>query len=462
MSAAPSRPLDLDRLRRAVSGAVFGPDDGEAWDGARRPWSLGIDQRPAAVVEVSGADDVAAAIGFARENGLGVMAQPTGHAATWDLHDVVLLRTGALGAVEVDAGARLARVGAGARWRDVQVAAAGEGLSGLMGTAPHVCITGYLLGGGLSWMGRRYGLATNGVRAFEVVSADGRRLRADADSEPDLFWALKGGGGNYAIVTGLEIELFPVAEVYAGNLMWPMARSGEVLNAWREWVQAVPDEVTSIALLLRVPPLPTVPEPMRGQELVVLGVCFTGPEAEGAELLAPLRALGPIIDTFATMPPAGLGAVHMDPEDPAPSIGTTAMVRELPGEAVDRLVEAAGPDSGAMLLFAELRQLGGALARPHPNEGAAGHLEEAFLLHALGMPMAPEHPAAITASCERLQSAMAPWTTGRTFLNFVEEPEAMGSSFPPEVLTRLADVKRRYDPKGLIHSSHTLGTTDTG
>ncbi len=456
MSAAPSRPLDLDRLRRAVNGAVVGPDDGEAWDGARRPWSVGVDQHPAAVVEVTDADDVAAAMGFARENGLGVMAQPTGHAATWDLRDVVLLRTGAMGAVDVDAGARLAHVGAGARWRDVQAAAEAEGLAGLVGTAPHVCVAGYLLGGGLSWMGRRYGLAANSVRAFEVVTADGRRLRADAESEPDLFWALKGGGGTYAIVTGLEIELQPVAEVYAGNLIWPMARSGEVLQAWREWVQRVPDELTSLALMVRVPALPTVPEPMRGRELVVVGACFTGPQATAADLLGPLRALGPVMDTFATMPPSGLGVVHMDPEDPVPSLGTTAMVGELPGEAVDRLVEAAGPDSGAPLLFAELRHLGGALGRPHPNEGAAGHFDEAFLLHALGVPMAPEHPAAIAAACERLQSAMAPWTTGRTFLNFVEEREAMRTSFPPEVLTRLADVKRRYDPKGLIHSSHTL------
>ena len=231
MSTAPSPSLDLDRLRRAVSGPVFGPDDGEAWDGARRPWSVGVDQHPAAVVEVAGADDVAAAIGFARENGLGVMAQPTGHAASWDLHDVVLLRTGALADVEVDAGARLARVGAGARWRDVQGAASSEGLAGLAGTAPTVCVTGYMLGGGLSWLGRRYGVAANSVRAFEVVTADGRRLRADAESEPDLYWALKGGGGNYAIVTGLEIDLVPVPEVYAGNLIFPMARSGEVLHA---------------------------------------------------------------------------------------------------------------------------------------------------------------------------------------------------------------------------------------
>ena len=223
MSAAPSPSPDLDRLRRAVGGAVFGPGDGEAWEGARRPWSLGVDQHPAAVVEVGGADDVAAAIGFARENGLGVMAQPTGHAASWDLRDVVLLRTGALADVQVDAGARLARVGAGARWRDVQPAAGREGLAGLAGTAPHVCVTGYLLGGGLSWMGRRYGLAANSVRAFEVVSAEGRRLRADADSEPDLYWALKGGGGNYAIVTGLEIELF----------RWPRSTPATSSSPWR-------------------------------------------------------------------------------------------------------------------------------------------------------------------------------------------------------------------------------------
>ena len=457
MSTAPSPSLDLDRLRRAVSGAVFGPGDGAAWDGARRPWSVGVDQHPAAVVEVAGADDVAAAIGFARDNGLGVMAQPTGHAASWDLHDVLLLRTGALADVEVDAGARLARLGAGARWRDVQGAASGEGLAGLAGTAPHVCVTGYMLGGGLSWLGRRYGVAANSVRAFEVVTADGRRLRADAESEPDLYWALKGGGGNYAIVTGLEIDLVPVPEVYAGNLIFPMARSGEVLHAWREWVQGVPDEMTSLALMVRVPPLPDVPEPLRGQDLVVVGACHAGTEAEGADVLGPLRALGPMIDTFAAMPPAGLGAVHMDPEDPVPSLSSTALVRELPAEAVDRLIEVAGPDSGTPLLFAELRHLGGALGRPHPNEGAGGHIEEAFALHALGIPMGPENAVALAAGCENVRSAMAPWSTGRIFLNFSEQRDAMAASYPPAVLTRLRDVKRRYDPKGLIHSSHALG-----
>ena len=457
MSTAPSPSLDLDRLRRAVSGAVFGPGDGAAWDGARRPWSVGVDQHPAAVVEVAGADDVAAAIGFARDGGLGVMAQPTGHAASWDLHDVVLLRTGALADVEVDAGARIARLGAGARWRDVQGAASGEGLAGLAGTAPHVCVTGYMLGGGLSWLGRRYGVAANSVRAFEVVTADGRRLRADADSEPDLYWALKGGGGNYAIVTGLEIDLVPVPEVYAGNLIFPMARSAEVLHAWREWVQGVPDEMTSLALMVRVPPLPDVPEPLRGQDLVVVGACHAGTEAEGADVLGPLRALGPMIDTFAAMPPTGLGAVHMDPEDPVPSLSSTALVRELPAEAVNRLIEVAGPDSGTPLLFAELRHLGGALGRPHPNEGAGGHIEEAFALHALGVPMGPENAVALAAGCENVRSAMAPWSTGRIFLNFSEKRDAMAASYPPEVLARLRDVKRRYDPEGLIHSSHALG-----
>ena len=180
-----------------------------------------------------------------------------------------------------------------------------------------------------------------------------------------------------------------------------------------------------------MPPLPDVPEPLRGKDLVVVGACFAGPEAEGAGVLAPLRALGPMMDTFAAMPPTGLGAVHMDPEDPVPSITSSALVRDLPPEAVHRLVETAGPIPGSPLLFAELRHLGGAIGRPHPNEGAAGHLEEAFALHGLGIPMGPEHGAALAASCEQLRSAMEPWCTGRTFLNFVERPEAMATSFPP-------------------------------
>ena len=388
MSAAPSRPLDLDRLRRAVSGAVFGPDDGEAWDGARRPWSVGVDQHPAAVVEVAGADDVAAAIGFARENGLGVMAQPTGHAASWDLHDVVLLRTGGLADVEVDAGARLARVGAGVRWRDVQGAATSEGLAGLAGTAPHVCVTGYLLGGGLSWLGRRYGLAANSVRAFEVVTADGRRLRADAESEPDLYWALKGGGGNYAIVTGLEIELVPVAEVYAGNLIFPMARSGEVLHAWREWVQGVPDEMTSLALDDEGAAAPGRARAGPGAGAGDRGRLLRGPRGGGRRRCSArcARSARSWTPSPPCRPPASASCTWT-PRIRSRASRAPPWCATCPPRPFDRLVEVAGPDSGSPLLFAELRHLGGAIGRPHPNEGARGHLEEAFLLHALGIPM---------------------------------------------------------------------------
>ncbi len=449
--------IDLAPLRGRVTGTVLGPADA-GWDEARRPWNLAIDQRPAAVLELSGEGcEVAAAIEFARERALGVCAQPTGHSATWDLADVLLMRTGGLRGVEIDATARVARVEPGARWRDVQGAAGEHGLSGLPGTAPNVSVVGYAMGGGVSWLGRRYGVAANTIRAVELVTAAGEAVRVDRESEPELFWALRGGGGNFGIVTAMELELTPVERVYAGSLMWPIERAADVLHGWREWVRTLPDETTSIATLLRVPPLPQVPEPMRGRAFVVVGACHAGPEGEGEEVVRPLIELAtPEMNSFAAMPPAGMGAIKNDPEDPTPGVSATGLTGDLDAEAVDRLLEAAGPDSGTPLLFAELRHLGGALARAPEGHGVTGAVDASFMFQALGVPMDPQAAPALREGLDRVASALEPWSTGRRLLNFVEDRDLFPSAFSADDHRRLVEIKRRHDPDGVIQTSHTL------
>ena len=285
---------DLETLRTAVTGDVFAPGD-HGYDEARRAWNLAADERPAVVVMAESAADVAQAVRFARSRGMRIAPQGTGHGAEplEPLQDAMLLRTVRMRGVRIDPAARTARAEAGALWQDVTVPAGEHGLAALAGSSPDVGVTGYTLGGGMGWLARRYGLAANSVTAAEIVTPDGRLRRADADHEPDLFWAVRGGGGSVGVVTALEMRLYPVRELYAGALFFPIQRAAEVLHAWRAWTGTVPDEVTSLGRILRLPPLPEVPEPLRGRAFALVEAAYLGDAAAGAELIRPLRRLGP-------------------------------------------------------------------------------------------------------------------------------------------------------------------------
>jgi FAD/FMN-containing dehydrogenase len=314
-----------------------------------------------------------------------------------------------------------------------------------------------MLGGGVGWLGRRYGLASNSVRALELVTADGRELRTDHDSEPDLFWAMRGGCGNFGVVTAIEFDLYPVREVYAGWLVWPMDRAGDVLHRFREWVDGLPVEFTTSIRLLHLPPLPEVPEPLRDNPVVAFDGAYVGTEADGAKLLEPLREVAQTtMDTFAMMPAPELRTLHGDPEQPVPGIGDHALLRELRPETIEALVEVAGPDSGSPLLMVELRHLGGAFAEESPKAGALAKLDGDFLLWAVGMPMDPALAPAILAHLRKVGDAMAPWVTGGAYLNFAEQPGDTSAAFPPETFGRMRDVKRRFDPDNLFRSNHPV------
>ena len=318
----PATDAALDRLATDLDGSLVRPGDA-AWDTARLAWHLAVDQRPTAVVLAESVRDVQATVVAAREAGLRVAAQSTGHNAPplGDLAGTILLKTAALRGVQIDPEARIARAEAGAQWMDVTPLAAKHGLAGLAGSARDVGVAGYTLGGGLSWLGRKHGLAANSVVALEVVTADGRLRRIDAEHDAELFWALRGGGGSFAIVTALEFRLYPISEVYAGVLFFPIERAEEVLQAWREWVDTVPEAVTSIGRLLKFPPLPELPPHLSGQAYVVVEATCILDASQAEQLLAPLRALGPAIDTFRVTPVEELSALHMDPDGPVPGHG---------------------------------------------------------------------------------------------------------------------------------------------
>jgi FAD/FMN-containing dehydrogenase len=432
----------------------------ERWDSARAAWNLAIDQRPALVAQPGDTDGVAAVVNFARENGLRVAVQAEGHGAGALAplgEDTLLLKTGRLTGADIDVENRRARVRAAAKWRDVSALASPQGLAPLAGSSAEVGVVGYTLGGGQGWLSRKHGLACNGVLAAEVVTADGEVVRASRESEPDLFWALRGGGGSFGAVTALEFELYPADELYAGMFAWPWERTAEVLHAWRECVSGAPDELSTSARIFQVPPLPDIPEPVRGRQLVVIEAAYLGAEGgpEG-ELLQALRDLGPELDTFAAVPPAALGQLHMDPEDPVPFAAGGQMLDDLPPAAIDAVVEAAGPGSSSPLLSFELRQLGGALAVAPPDAGALATLDQPFLTFGVGMLMDPAAAEPINGQLDRVADALRQWDSGVRLANFVDVPMDVSECYPAETFDRLQEVKRRYDPDDLFRANHPI------
>jgi FAD/FMN-containing dehydrogenase len=306
------------------------------------------------------------------------------------------------------------------------------------------------------WYARKLGLSANSVTAIELVTPDGRFRRVDHEHDPDLFWALRGGGGNFGVVTALEVQLYVIPDIYAGVLFFPWERSSEVLHAWREWTESVPEEMTSVGRILQFPPIPDIPEPLRGNKYVLVEGIYMGDEASGRELMSPLRDLGPAIDTFAMVEPVGLAELHMDPPTPVPYAGAGHMLGKLDAAAIDRFVEAAGPASGSALVSSEIRHLGGELHRPKPGNGALATFDADFLTFGIGMVFDDAsyraHRTAIAAHAE----AFAPYENGRQYLNFTEDHTDPARFYTQHTYRRLREVKRAYDPDNLIRANHPI------
>ena len=444
-------------VRARLTGELVLPDD-SSWDEARRAWNLTVDQRPAAVAFPESAGDVVAVVELARDLGLRVAPQGTGHNASAidSLEDTILLKTERMRGVEVDPVARTVRVEAGVTWGEVTAAVSEHGLAALAGSSHDVGVVGYTLGGGLSFLARKHGLAANSVTAVELVTADGEFRRVDAGNDPDLFWAVRGGGGSFGAVTAIEFRVYPYAEVYAGMLVFPWERAAEVLHAWRELVPSLPDEMTTVGRIIQVPPLPEIPEPFRGRQLAVVEAIYLGDEADGAELLKPIVDLGPEVSTLATIPAAGLQMLHMDPPEPAPGASAYAMLDDLTADGVDRLVELAGPGSGSPLVSVEVRQLGGAIAEARPEHGARGTFPGGFILFGVGIVVQPKLKPVIEDHAGRIVAALSEHRSESGYMNFEEHPVDAAEHFDDETYGRLRAIKAGYDPEDLFRSNHPI------
>ncbi|GAA2500038.1 FAD-binding oxidoreductase [Streptomyces longisporus] len=414
-------------------------------------FQTGFAQRPAVVFAAASAEDVIAAVRHASEHGLPIGVQATGHGLPGACEGGVLVTTKRMDRVTVDPEARTARVQAGVRWGQVVAAAEPYGLAPLNGSAPSVGAVSYTLSGGLSILAREFGYAADHVRSLDLVTADGRLRHVTRDSDPDLYWALLGGGHNFGIVTELEIGLVPVRTLYGGSLAFDgrQVDPAALLQAYEQWTRTVPDGLTSSFAAVPYPDIPALPPHLRGRYVVSVRVAYTG--ADGEQLVAPLRELGPVLaDSLREMPYAESHTIHSDPDFPHAYYGDSAVLSELDVERAGEVLAAVGPDAGGPMCVLQINHLGGALARSAPN--SVPYREGRFLVRLLTV---GEREAA-RAVLDPAFALLAPVTIGRA-LNFAfgggDRTEGL---YDAGTLKRLAELKSSYDPANLFRRNYNL------
>jgi len=454
----PVSPEDAAPLAAAVAGSVLLPGDA-GYDDERVVFNLNHALAPAMIVVPENAADIQAAVRFAAGQHRPVLVKTTGHQIVGQARGAVVIATHRMNDIAIDAAGRTARVGAGVLWSEVVAKTTQGGLAPLNGSNPTVGVSGYTLGGGLSpTLGRSQGYAADHVRSFDVVTADGELRHVTAHSEPDLFWALRGGKGNFAVVTALEFDLFPVARLYGGALYFPGERTADVLRAWTAWHRGTPETMVTSFAVMRMPSMPEVPEPLRGQFLVAVRIAYNGTVADGERMVAPLRAIAPaVLDTVRDMPYSEVASIHSEPTDPVPYYERGIMLREFPAQAQDRLIELVGPRAETTLAIAELRALGGAWDREPavPNAVATRGLPYSLLGVAAG-PLSQEEE--LKRSVAALLDGMKPWEGERRYVNNLAPDEAADAAaiYGPERYERLASIKKAYDPANMFCLNHNV------
>lgn len=443
----PQQRAPFEELRASLTGTIHTPNDPQ-YAALSTPWLLSVPMRPAAVVAVRTAEDVAATVRFGRQHGFTVGVQATGHGAVTSLAGHLLVVTSGLDEVTVHPEESWARVGAGVKWLRVIETAAPHGLAPLNGSSSDVGVVGYTTGGGVGPLARTFGLAADRVRAFDVVTGDGVIRRVTPTEHADLFFALRGGKGATAIVTAVEFDLIHLPTFYGGAVYFDAEDAASVIARWRDWSAALPEQATTSFALFQLPPLPEVPPALAGRMTLAVRFAWTGEAEEGRRLLDGIRAVAPVIlDDAAVKPYPAIDSVHADPVDPMPVVDPAILLDDFTEETAERLLAIAGPGSGSPEVLVEVRQLGGAYAREAAYPNAFCHRSARFSLLAVGMAEggAMEH-------AERLFAALGEWDTGGIWPNFGPAHDARTArrAYDDETLRRIVEVARKYDPDGVL------------
>ncbi|RSS78563.1 FAD-binding oxidoreductase [Streptomyces sp. WAC06614] len=453
MSGDPAQ-MDVTTLAEKVTGPVRTPGQ-EGYEEELTQFQAGYRHAPAVVVGAADAQDVRTAVAWAAEHGLPVAVQSTGHGVTVLDRGGLVITTKRLDAITVDPDARTARIGAGARWEQVVERTAPHGLAPLSGSAGHVGVVGYTLAGGLGLLAREFGYAADLVKAVEVVTADGQLREVTADSDPDLFWALRGGRENFGVVTALEVELLPVAKVYGGGMYFDAGQAQQVLEQFRAWTATAPETVTASLGMIEYPPIPVFPEPLRGRHVVHVRFATTD-LAAGPELVRPWREFGADIlhEHLGELDYPEVGSIYAEPTFSHAYDGNAVLLSELDPAVLDAVRTLAGPGAPVPCIV-DLRHLGGALARQPKVPNAVPYREAAYILRVLsGSDDAPAEE--IRAAHAALDEAVRPWTLGRS-LNFVYGERAADAFadelWDPATRARLAKLKAVHDPANLFRTN---------
>ena len=450
----------LQDLREAVRGDVVTPADAgyveacHIWNGTHD------DRRPALVVRCSGTADVVAAVGFALAHDLELAVRGGGHSvAGFSTCDGgIVIDLGPMSDVHVDPGARRASVGGGAVWADVDHETQAHGLATTGGLVSTTGVAGFTLGGGIGWTMRKFGLACDNLAAAEVVLADGRVVRASESENPDLLWGLRGGGGNFGIVTQFELDLHPLGPmVYAGPIFYPAEAARDLLRTFRGWAEDAPDEITAIVNLTSAPPLPVIPEEWHGRKVVAFLATSTGPVDEGDALVREMRDVAaPIADLLGPMPYHMIQTL-IDPLWPKgiQSYFKATNLARLDDELVERLCEVHVAAPGPQCEI-HVHQMGGAIARVADDATAFAERSMPFVLNAVTGWQDPAVGAAHHDWARAVIAAGSGASTGRAYVNFLGDGDAARSAYGDDKYARLASLKRTYDPANLFRRNQNI------
>lgn len=448
----------VEALQTRVQGSVYIPGD-EGYEQASQPWNLSQTQRPAVVIMAKTANDVIHAIHYADDNDLGVAIQATGHGVSLAADNAVLINTALMQGVRIDPVTKTAWVEAGVKWGKVLEKAQVFGLAPLLGSSGDVGAVGYTLGGGMGWLARKFGLSADSVNFFEMVTADGRLLHVSQSENSDLFWALCGGGGSFGVITGMEIKLYAVDMVYAGNLFYPIQDAKAVFQHYREWIANAPDELTSSIVIMNFPPLPVIPEFMRGQSFAMVRGCFTGSIDEADKMMKKWWRdwKAPIVDDFKPIPFTMAATISNEPNDPMPGKASSIWIRELSDEMLDLMIQYGVAPSP--LTVVEIRHAGGAIARVKPGTNAYGNRDANHILEVVAITPTHEALTAVEAYIKQFKQALQPYSTGGVYINFLEGAEKWEQTklaYSAENYQRLQVLKAEYDPDNRFRYSFNI------
>lgn len=451
------------QLMEKLQGKIYFPND-EGYDQARAGWNLMDDKHPAVIVFAENPLDIIEAVTFARKHAMPVSVQATGHRETGSAAGAFLINTSRMQDLRVNPQTQTAWVGAGVKWGPVLQKAQKYGLAPLLGSTTDVGVIGYSLSGGMGWLCRKYGMNVDSILRLEVVTMDGEFRRASLEENSDLFWALCGGGGGFGVVTGAEIKLYPVSTVYAGNLFYPPHLAKEIYRRYIQWVKDMPDEMTCSIVSFNFPPLPELPPEMSGKSFVLVRGCYNGAVEEGEKLLDYWRSWqAPAIDDFKVRPFTEADVISMDPVDPMPALLSGEWLTDLTEGAADAIIRYTLPPEGLLpeggppaFIFSEVRLAGGAVSRVDQDANAYSHREQKFIWYSVALPMDKRLGSQIKRQLSILREALAPWLTGKIYLNFVEGEEMRQRTrqgYSEKTFRRLQELKAKFDPDYRMISS---------